>query len=56
MSALKWKEFGRGRGAGAGGRGLGLIDCGRVSRRTKGTTVLLFYEFGTPPFNWLYQF
>ena len=56
MSALKRKEFTRVRAADAGGRSLGLIDCGRASQRTKGTTILLFFEFATPPFNWLYLF
>lgn len=56
MSAQKRKEFARVEVTDAGGRSLGLIDCGRVSQRTKGTTVLLFFEFATPPFNWLYLF
>jgi hypothetical protein len=54
MSALKWKKVGRVRAEEAGGHGLGMIDCGRASERTKGTSLLLFLEYGVPPWNWLY--
>ncbi len=54
MSALKWKKVGRVRAGDAGGRSLGMIDCGRASERTKGTSLLLFLEYGVPPWNWLY--
>ena len=56
MSALKWKVFKRARAGDTSGRSLGLIDYGRASRLTRGTTVLLFFEVGSPPFNWLYTF
>lgn len=54
MSALKPKKFTKARKRVATGRSLGMSECGRVTRRTKGTTQLLFFENGTPPFNWLY--
>ena len=56
MSALKGKEFAKVRAGEADGGTFGLTDCGRASKRTKGTTVLLFFEFATPPFNWLYLY
>jgi hypothetical protein len=52
MSALKRKEVGRVRA----GDAVGMIDCGQASKRTKGTMLLLFLEFGAPPLNWLYLF
>jgi hypothetical protein len=36
------------------GDAVGMIDCGRASKRTKGTFILLFYEYGTAPYDWLY--
>jgi hypothetical protein len=50
MSALKRKEVGRVRAEDA----VGMIDCGQASKRTKGTSLLLFLEYGVPPFNWLF--
>ena len=50
MSALKWKEIGRVRAEDA----VGMIDCGQASKRTKGTSLLLFLEYGVPPLNWLF--
>ena len=50
MSALKWKEIGRVRAEDA----VGMIDCGQASKRTKGVTMFLLLELGTPPFNWLF--
>ena len=32
----------------------GLIDCGRVSKMTRGVPLLLIFELGTPPTNRLY--
>ena len=29
-----------------------LIDCGRASERTKGSTLRQSFEFGFPPFHW----
>jgi hypothetical protein len=29
-----------------------LIDCGAVSKRTRGSFFGAFFEFGGPPFNW----
>jgi hypothetical protein len=29
-----------------------IVDCGRVSERTKGGFLLIFLESGSPPFNW----
>ncbi len=54
MSALKWKKVGRVRAEEAGCHSLGMIDCGRASERTKGTSLLLWLEFGVPPLNWLF--
>lgn len=31
-----------------------LVDCGRVSERTRGVPLLLFFELGTPPLNKLF--
>jgi hypothetical protein len=56
MSALKMEGRERVRAGDADGRSLGMIDCGRASKRTKGVSLLLFLEFGSPPFNWLYLF
>jgi len=50
MSALKRKEIGKVRAEDA----VGMIDCGQASKRTKGTTLLLWLENGAPPFNWLF--
>jgi hypothetical protein len=50
MSALKRKEVGRVRAEDA----VGMSDCGQASKRTKGTTLLLFLENSVPPFNWLF--
>jgi hypothetical protein len=50
MSALKRKEIGRVRAEDA----VGMIDCGQASKRTKGTFLLLFLEYGVPPLNWLF--
>jgi hypothetical protein len=50
MSALKRKEVGKVRAEDA----VGMIDCGQASKRTKGTTLLLFLENSVPPFNWLF--
>jgi hypothetical protein len=36
------------------GDAVGMIDCGRASKRTKGTLILLFLEGSIPPFDWLY--
>lgn len=33
-----------------------IIDCGRVSERTKGVAYLLLFELGTPPTNKLFLF
>ena len=52
MSALKRKEVGKVRA----GDAVGMIDCGQASKRTKGTSLLLFLEYGIPPFNWLYLY
>ena len=52
MSALKMERGQRVRA----GDAVGMIDCGRASKRTKGTSQLLFLELGAPPFNWLYLF
>jgi hypothetical protein len=56
MSALKSAGSQRVRAGSAGDHGLGMIDCGRASERTKGTSLLLFFENGIPPFNWLFLF
>ena len=50
MSALKVERNERVRA----GDAVGMIDCGRASKRTRGTSLLLFLEFGAPPFNWLF--
>ena len=50
MSALKRKEIGKVRAEDA----VGMIDCGQASKRTKGTYLLLFLEYGVPPLNWLF--
>ena len=50
MSALKRKEVGKVRA----GDAVGMIDCGRASKRTKGSFILLFLEGGAPPMDWLY--
>ena len=50
MSALKMERGQRVRA----GDAVGMIDCGQVSKRTKGTSLLLFLENGIPPFVWLY--
>ena len=52
MSALKRKVVGKVRAEDA----VGMIDCGQASKRTKGTSLLLFLEYGIPPFNWLYLY
>lgn len=52
MSALKTEGSQRVRA----GEAVGMIDCGRASKRTKGTSILLFLEFGAPPFDWLYLY
>jgi hypothetical protein len=52
MSALKMERGQRVRA----GDAVGMIDCGQASKRTKGTSLLLFLELGAPPFNWLYLF
>jgi hypothetical protein len=52
MSALKWKKVGKVRA----GDAVGMIDCGPASQRTKGTSLLLFFEVGAPPFSWLYLY
>ena len=52
MSALKMERGQRVRA----GDAVGMIDCGQASKRTKGTSLLLFLELGPPPFNWLYLF
>ena len=52
MSALKMERDQRVRA----GDAVGMIDCGQASKRTKGTSLLLFLELGAPPFNWLYLF
>jgi hypothetical protein len=31
-----------------------IIDCGRVSERTQGTTYLFLFELGAPPLNKLF--
>jgi hypothetical protein len=31
-----------------------LIDCGRVSERTRGVPLLLLFELGAPPLNKLF--
>jgi len=31
-----------------------IIDCGRVSERTQGTTFLVLFELGAPPNNKLF--
>ena len=36
------------------GDAVGMIDCGRASKRTKGSFILLFLEGGVPPWDWLY--
>ena len=50
MSALKMERDQRVRA----GDAVGMVDCGQVSKRTKGTSLLLFLEHGLPPFVWLY--
>ena len=50
MSALKKDGSERVRA----GDAVGMIDCGRASKRTKGTFILLFFENSSPPFDWLY--
>jgi len=50
MSALKKEGSERVRA----GDAVGMIDCGRASKRTKGTFILLFLEGGVPPMDWLY--
>lgn len=50
MSALKKEGSVRVRA----GDAVGMIDCGRASKRTKGTFMLLYLENGLPPWNWLY--
>ena len=50
MSALKMEGSERVRA----GEAVGMIDCGRASKRTKGTFILLFFESSAAPFNWLY--
>jgi hypothetical protein len=52
MSALKMDRSQRVRA----GDAVGMIDCGRASKRTKGFSLLLFLEYGIPPWNWLYFF
>jgi hypothetical protein len=31
-----------------------IIDCGRVSERTQGTSFLILFELGAPPLNKLF--
>ena len=31
-----------------------MIDCGRASERTQGTSFLILFELGAPPLNKLY--
>jgi hypothetical protein len=50
MSALKMEGSERVRA----GEAVGMIDCGRASKRTMGTFILLFFEVSAPPTNWLY--
>jgi hypothetical protein len=50
MSTLKWESGQRVGAAGA----VQLIDCGPASKRTKGFYVLILFELGIPPFNYLY--
>ena len=50
MSALKMERGQRVRA----GDAVGMIDCGRASKRTKGSFILLFLEGGVPPWDWLY--
>ena len=50
MSALKKEGSERVRA----GDAVGMMDCGRASKRTKGTFIILFFEDGSPPFDWLY--
>ena len=52
MSALKMERSQRVRA----GDAVGMIDCGQASKRTQGTSLLLWLELGAPPFNWLYVF
>jgi hypothetical protein len=33
-----------------------LVDCGRVSRRTRGIPLLILFELGTPPNDRLFLF
>jgi len=35
---------------------VGIIDCGRVSERTRGTTWLILFEAGAPPNDKLFPF
>ena len=50
MSALKTEGSERVRAEDA----VGMIDCGRASKQTKGTLLILFLEGGVPPWDWLY--
>ena len=52
MSALRMDGSERVRA----GDAVGMVDCGQASKRTKGTSLLLFLENGIPPFVWLYFF
>jgi hypothetical protein len=49
MSALKTETSERVRAEEA----VEIIDCGRASERTKGVPLLLFYEYGSPPYIYL---
>jgi len=33
-----------------------LVDCGRVSKRTRGVPLLILFELGAPPNNKLFLF
>ena len=48
MSALKTEGSERVRAEDA----VGMIDCGRASKQTKGTLLILFLEDGDAPFDW----
>jgi hypothetical protein len=34
------------------GTGFSMIDCGSVTRQTRGLTIGFFYEGAPPPFQW----
>ena len=48
MSALKTEGSERVRAEDA----VGMIDCGRASKQTRGTLLILFLEDGDAPFDW----